>query len=57
MFNLVKNALKFSKAKGYISIFAAYHYYDKEIRVKVEDNGIGVDRQEQDEIFNMFGKL
>ena len=42
LINLVKNALKFSKNKGFVRIYAAFDYDNQELMVKVEDNGIGI---------------
>lgn len=57
LINLVKNALKFSKDKGFVRIYSAYDYDNQELMVKVEDNGIGIQAEDQKQLFNMFGKL
>ena len=57
LINLVKNALKFSKRKGSIRIFAAFDKESSELRVKVVDNGIGVKKSDHSKLFKMFGKL
>ena len=57
LINLVKNALKFSVHKGFIRIYASYDKQQCELKVKVEDNGIGIDHRDHDSLFKMFGSM
>ena len=58
LINIVKNSLKFSKHKGAIQIFAAYHKDPGELRLMVKDNGIGISKTMSDNnLFKMHGKL
>jgi PAS domain S-box-containing protein len=50
--NLLDNAIKFSKEDAYINIKA---YKDKDsIKIEIEDNGIGIPREELHSIFHPF---
>ena len=42
--NLIKNSIKAAKQSGFIRIFIAYHEEEQELRVKVQDNGVGLNR-------------
>ena len=54
--NLLANALKFTfKGKITVSIFSTDR--DDEIRVKIEDTGIGIKEEDQPKLFKMFGKV
>jgi signal transduction histidine kinase len=50
--NLVSNALKFTNEGGFVSIRISAH--DGEAVVEVEDNGIGIAPEEQDQLFDRF---
>lgn len=52
VFNLVSNAVKFSRSKGHISI----SIYDRqnEIIIAVKDEGIGIPKEMQEKIFQRF---
>jgi PAS domain S-box-containing protein len=50
--NLVSNALKFTNEGGSVSIRISAH--DGEAVVEVEDNGIGIAPEEQDQLFDRF---
>ena len=52
--NLLDNALKFSKNKGAITI--STHETDKEIVIKVKDEGIGIDSKDLPYIFESFNR-
>ena len=52
--NLLDNALKFSKNEGAITI--STHETDKEIVVKVKDEGIGIDPDDLPYIFESFNR-
>jgi len=52
--NLLDNALKFSKNKGTITI--STHETDKEIVVKVRDEGVGIDSKDLPFIFESFNR-
>lgn len=52
--SLLNNALKFT-TQGYIRI--GYQLLNKEIKIYVEDTGIGIPEEKKEEIFNRFIKL
>lgn len=54
--NLVKNALKFTN-EGEINLFYSFAEDKKYLLFKVQDTGIGIHPEVQDEIFNRFTKL
>lgn len=51
--NLVSNAIKFTPAKGTISVEASV-FEDKEIKVTVQDTGIGIPAEELPKVFERF---
>jgi len=53
--NLIDNAIKYTPASGKVSIEAAFE--DGSIRVTVRDNGIGIDEQEREAIFEEFYRI
>ena len=56
LINLTKNALKFTH-KGQIQIKAAYDYYQELLQVKVSDTGKGINSDEMQKLFTLFGKI
>jgi len=54
--NLVKNALKFTKAGGEISVNLNYES-DANMVVSVSDTGVGFEPSEIPLLFTRFGKL
>jgi len=56
-FNLISNALKFAKANVPLIIKIGWNENPKEYEFYVEDNGIGIDPQHHQEIFNIFKRL
>lgn len=55
LYNLVDNAIKYNKEGGYVKILLAR---DREgIRWSVEDNGIGIAKEEQERIFERFYRV
>ena len=52
--NLIDNAVKYSKDK--IEIIIKTFDTDKNVLLKVRDNGIGISREEQQVIFDKFGR-
>lgn len=52
LFNLVGNAIKFSHPNGKIVIFT--QSTDKDILIKIQDFGIGIDKKFHKKIFNKF---
>eukprot|EP00347_Sterkiella_histriomuscorum_P002515 403367855 len=56
LLNLLQNALKFT-FQGEIKVFLNYDAKDKQIKVSVQDTGVGVKLEDQDKLFKLFGKL
>lgn len=55
LYNLVDNAIKYNKEGGYVKVLLAR---DKEgVRWSVEDNGIGIAKEEQERIFERFYRV
>lgn len=52
LFNLIGNAIKFSHPNGKIEIFT--QSTDKDILIKIQDFGIGIDKKFHKKIFNKF---
>ncbi len=52
--NLLDNAIKFSKGKGKISV--SMHQDEKEVMIKIVDQGIGIERDDLPFIFDAFHK-
>jgi signal transduction histidine kinase len=50
--NLIENALKYNKESG--KIVVAVKKIDKEIEISVKDSGIGISREDQNNIFQRF---
>ncbi len=51
--NLLDNAIKYSKPSGHIKISLLLHS-QKEVLVEVKDDGIGIPKEQQQNIFNRF---
>jgi len=51
--NLFDNSVKYRKS-NYVDINVSSEKMDGEVRITVEDNGIGIDKDEIDKIFNVF---
>lgn len=52
--NLVGNAIKFTPASGCVTLRAAYSSGAKEVRVSVEDTGIGISPEDLPKVFDKF---
>lgn len=55
--NLVGNALKFVKRGTVPRIHIWTRRVDEDVRIWVEDNGVGIGKDQQEKIFNMFERL
>lgn len=57
--NLISNAIKFSKEKGYIKIFSTKERVKERdvIKITVEDNGIGIPEEEMENLFKNFSPI
>lgn len=55
--NLVRNALKFVKPGTMPHIYIRAEELPYSIRICIDDNGIGIDQQYHDKIFNVFERL
>lgn len=53
--NLIGNALKYNKSKPRVEVWAESEPH--RVRVCVQDNGIGIDEQDYDRIFEVFRRL
>ena len=56
LMNLLKNSIKFTEA-GYISIKVFYDESQQNLRIEVQDTGVGIAPQDVKKIFSRFGKL
>lgn len=55
MINLVSNASKFTNVKGKIDIsFDLEESIENTIKICVKDNGIGIGKEDQEKIFDIF---
>jgi signal transduction histidine kinase/uncharacterized protein YozE (UPF0346 family) len=54
-FNLINNALKFSKEQAVIEI--SYEIVHKELIISIKDEGIGMDKTYSEKIFKLFQRL
>lgn len=52
--NLLTNAVKYTHQKGVISVRVTF---GKDLKIVVEDNGIGIPEDQQQEMFNQFVRL
>lgn len=52
--NLVSNAIKYTHEKGNITVRASF---TKELKLTVEDNGIGIPDDQQEEMFQQFVRI
>ncbi len=55
--NLLSNALKFTKNKEEVHIFAEYQYINEEHAFCVKDNGVGFDMNFSENLFGMFQRM
>ena len=56
-FNLISNAVKFTRADVSPAVKISWNETPKEYEFYVEDNGIGIDLQHRQEIFDIFKQL
>ncbi|MDB4349551.1 cell wall metabolism sensor histidine kinase WalK [Omnitrophica bacterium] len=54
LINLVGNAIKFTPDNGKVSIEASFERGDGELTVIVEDNGIGIEKENLSKVFDRF---
>jgi len=54
--NLLSNALKFTPKDGNILLDIKYHFTNKELYISIEDDGIGINDEKQDLIFEPFSQ-
>lgn len=57
LINLIKNALKFTSANGFVKVTAFYIKKEQSVLIKVQDTGIGISKSDQQRLFKKFGKL
>lgn len=53
--NLISNAVKFTNPDGMVTVFSQFD--DHEIRILVQDNGIGISPDEKEKLFRIDSKL
>lgn len=54
VFNLLSNAFKFTDDNGYVHIFLEKNEEEKNIRIIVEDNGVGMTKNSVEHAFELF---
>lgn len=53
--NLLTNAIKYTRPGGIISV--TLQYAKDELKISVEDNGIGIEQSQQDRLFEQFERI
>ena len=53
--NLIGNSIKFTKEGG--NIIVTISELSNQVKISVKDNGIGIDKEYHDSIFNRFGQV
>lgn len=54
VFNLISNAIKFTKANGTVTVNVIENTQNQQLQIQVIDTGIGISKQEQPHIFDRF---
>ncbi len=54
LFNLLSNAFKFTRDNGQISLYISKDEIEDTVKLKVEDNGVGMNQETMSHIFNPF---
>lgn len=54
IFNLISNAIKFTSDNGYVNVHIAKNELENMAIIKIEDTGIGISKEEQEHLFEMF---
>lgn len=57
IYNLVNNAIKFKSADRQLEIFITTNKVKNFVVISVKDNGIGIDKSNQDGIFKKYGRI
>lgn len=52
--NLISNAIKYTPRGGQVSVFIENNLLSDKVSVSIEDTGIGIDKEELDQIFHRF---
>lgn len=52
--NLITNAVKYTRSRGEITVTVTN---GKELRISVKDNGLGIDRSQQERMFEQFERI
>lgn len=57
LINLLNNAVKFTKSNGKIRLIVKYNKQDTKLYFEIQDNGIGIDEDKIDKVFNRFEQI
>ncbi len=52
--NLIENAIKYSKEEGQSSVKIRIYRESNQLIIQVDDNGLGISKEDQDKVFDMF---
>ena len=53
--NLLSNAIKYTPLNGNIKIESEIN--DKDVIISIQDNGIGIEKKDKEQLFTKFGKI
>lgn len=54
LYNLISNSLKYTDPEGSILVSLTYSSNSQEVRLEVQDTGVGIEQENQDKIFEKF---
>ena len=56
MINLLSNAIKYTE-QGYVRVSGNYDEYHNQIRIEIEDTGVGISAENLSRLFQTFTKI